>query len=76
MNKNRSAETGPVPYRTGRYFCVDSKWYFSTREGLDHGPFAKKEMAIDACKMYIGVCLQVEKRHEAYTPTRSKPDFF
>ena len=75
MNRNRDGESGPTPYRTGRYFCVDSRWYFSTREGLDHGPFKKKEMAIDACKMYIGVCLQVEKRLEAYSPSQIKADF-
>jgi len=35
----RSGEEGPVPFRSGRFFWVGGKWYFTTREGFDSGPF-------------------------------------
>lgn len=62
MNGNRKGESDPVPYRTGRFFVVDSAWYFTTREGLDHGPFPIREQAEKGCQTYIQVCLQVEDR--------------
>lgn len=62
MYGNRKGETGPVPYRTGRFFCVSSAWYFTTREGLDHGPFKTRDKAEWECQTYIQVCLQVEDR--------------
>ncbi|MDH5445392.1 MAG: DUF6316 family protein [Gammaproteobacteria bacterium] len=62
MNSNRKGEEGPVPYRTGRFFCVDSQWFFTTREGLDHGPFPTKEKAEWECQTYINVCLKIEER--------------
>ena len=62
MNGKRKGETGPIPYRTGRFFCGDSAWFFSTREGLEHGPFPTKEKAERQCRTYISVCLQVEER--------------
>lgn len=67
MSTNRKGETGVPPYRTGRFFVVDSKWYFSTREGLEHGPFPTKEKAERECLTYIKVCMQVENRLGDYS---------
>lgn len=41
----RSSEGGDIPFRSSRYFCVGTKWYFSTREGFDSGPYADKQRA-------------------------------
>lgn len=60
MDGNRKGEAGPVPYRTGRFFTADSKWYFASREGLDHGPFISKEQAAAALALHIENCQQVE----------------
>lgn len=62
MTEYRKQESGPIPYRTGRFFVVDSQWYFSTREKLDLGPFPTKEKAEQESQIYIQVCLQVEGR--------------
>jgi len=62
MYGHRKGESGPIPYRTGRFFVVDSEWYFTTREGLDHGPFPTKEKAELECQIYVQACLQVESR--------------
>ena len=36
---NRSNESGAVPSRSDRFFSQHNYWYFSTREGMDIGPF-------------------------------------
>ncbi|XOV83035.1 MAG: DUF6316 family protein [bacterium] len=35
----RDGEPARLWYRSERIFCVDSNWYFHTREGLDVGPY-------------------------------------
>lgn len=49
MSRHREGEFGAVPFRSGRFFYIDSKWYFSCREGKEVGPFTGKleaEMAL------------------------------
>jgi hypothetical protein len=36
---NRAGEQGTVPVRQGRYLQKDGYWYYTTREGVDIGPF-------------------------------------
>ena len=36
---NRSGEQGAIPIRNGRYLKKDNYWYYTTREGVDIGPF-------------------------------------
>ncbi len=67
MNTNiRSGEAGPAPFRSSRYFCVGGKWYFTTREGFDGGPFATRERAEVGLKRFLHVIsmLPPEPRHE------------
>lgn len=46
MVLNRIGESGyKIPLRTDRFFAVNSKWYFSTREGISIGPFTDKKEA-------------------------------
>lgn len=43
---HRAGEVGQhIPFRTSRFFCVGNRWYFSTREGFDSGPYASRERA-------------------------------
>lgn len=42
---NRAGEQGSVPARHGRYLQKDGYWYYSTREGVDIGPFDSREDA-------------------------------
>ncbi len=51
MKANRHGETDNLHFRSGRLFCVDNDWYYSTREGIDVGPFptkAEAEVALDS----------------------------
>lgn len=38
-NSNRAGEQGDVPARHGRYVQKEGYWYYTTREGVDIGPF-------------------------------------
>ncbi|KXS52230.1 MAG: hypothetical protein AWU57_3379 [Marinobacter sp. T13-3] len=51
----RSGEDGPVPFRCNRFFCVGNKWYFTTREGFDSGPFASRQRAEIGLKRFLHV---------------------
>lgn len=39
MSANRAGEQGSIPNRQGRYIQKDNYWYYTTREGVDIGPF-------------------------------------
>lgn len=49
----RQGETGPIPFRTGRFFSQNGSWYFMTREGRAEGPYREKHEAERAVEMYI-----------------------
>ena len=36
---HRAGEQGHIPSRTGRFSQKEGYWYYSTREGVDIGPF-------------------------------------
>ncbi|MCW9031906.1 MAG: DUF6316 family protein [Gammaproteobacteria bacterium] len=50
----RKGEQGiPVTFRTNRFFSIGADWYFSTREGIDQGPYQSKELAQAAIEKFI-----------------------
>lgn len=53
--QNRQGEIGDVPFRSDRFFAVGNKWYFSTREGFDSGPYANKERAKMSLQRFLEV---------------------
>ena len=53
MISSRQGESGNIPFRCGRFYNVDSKWYFSSREQSNVGPFHNKEEANQALTMYL-----------------------
>lgn len=61
MIVNREGENGALPFRTGRFFNVGTKWYFSTRESMDQGPYPDKKEAEYALNRYIENCMSVGK---------------
>ncbi|WLQ14038.1 DUF6316 family protein [Hahella aquimaris] len=52
---NRRGEDGLTPFRSDRFFAVGDKWYFSTREGFDSGPYAAKERAEEGLRRFLKV---------------------
>ena len=53
MESNRTGEQRAIPFRTGRFFNVDSNWYFSCRETVDQGTFSSKTEAEQALVQYL-----------------------
>lgn len=49
-----------ITFRSNRFFTSGNDWYFSTREGLDQGPFKSRIVAHNAIQKYIR-----EKQHMA-----------
>lgn len=52
---NRTGENGDTPFRSNRFFSVGDKWYFSTREGFDSGPYANKARAETSLKRFLHI---------------------
>jgi len=53
--QHRSDEQGEIPFRSDRFFCVGNKWYFSTREGFDSGPYANKDRASLSLERFLQI---------------------
>lgn len=51
--QQRSGESQNYWLRTHRIYQLIDQWYFSTREGIDFGPFANLEEANKAVQQYI-----------------------
>ncbi|MDJ0891005.1 MAG: DUF6316 family protein [Gammaproteobacteria bacterium] len=45
MSQSRRGEKRQVRFRSDRMFVVNNRWYFSTREGEEMGPYATREKA-------------------------------
>ena len=53
MERNRRGEDGRAPFRTGRFFCVNGRWFFATREGGDYGPYRSRAEAEAALTNFV-----------------------
>ncbi len=61
--EQRKGEQGDIPFRSDRFFCVGNKWYFSTREGFDSGPYANKERAEMSLNRFLQVVSKLPQLH-------------
>lgn len=41
----RHGEQGKIPFRSGRFYCIDDEWWFSIRRGPDQGPYPSQSDA-------------------------------
>jgi hypothetical protein len=57
----RNGEAITAPMRSDRFFQQEAYWYFRTREGLDIGPFDKKEDAKAGLNGFIGFLRQAHE---------------
>jgi hypothetical protein len=53
MKSNRTGEHGRVPDRTDRFFIKNDYWYYTTREGVDIGPFDTLEDAAQGVQEFV-----------------------
>jgi len=50
MLAKRLGETPEIRYRTDRFYRINSSWFFSTREGIEMGPYLSRKDAENALK--------------------------
>lgn len=50
---NRSGELGSVPNRQSRFFQDNGYWYYTTREGMNIGPFDTLQEAESGVSAFI-----------------------
>ncbi len=62
----RSGEGGRIPFRSSRFFCVGNKWYFTTREGFDSGPFASRDRAEIGLKRFLHVVRMLPEEQQVH----------
>jgi hypothetical protein len=53
--QRRQGESKDPPFRSGRFFCVGNRWYFTTREGFDSGPYSTKQRAVNGLDRFLKV---------------------
>ncbi|GAB3112722.1 hypothetical protein G8770_18640 [Aestuariicella hydrocarbonica] len=53
MKNLRQGESGAAPERSERFFQQDKYWYYSTREGVNIGPFDTLTEAAEGCSDFI-----------------------
>ena len=53
MRANRNGEKGKIPQRQERFFQTEDYWYYTTREGVDIGPFDSIEDAYHGAEEFI-----------------------
>jgi len=59
--RNRHEEKGAIPFRTGRFYCVDNEWWFAIRRGPDQGPYETKVSAKQSLIAYLNDQFTFEK---------------
>lgn len=57
---NRLGEQGPKPVRNSRFSKIENYWYYSTREGIDIGPFDSLQEAQAGVSSFIDFILHAE----------------
>ncbi len=71
MRESDETESAVRYFRSGhRYFCMDGKWYFSTRES-EEGPFSSREAAEAALERYLN---SLEMLKKLQTPEKVEKD--
>ncbi|WP_185233220.1 DUF6316 family protein [Teredinibacter franksiae] len=57
---NRTGEECGLPNRSNRYFQKSEYWYYSTREGVDIGPFDTMHEAETGASDFIDFIIHAE----------------
>ena len=69
---SRKGEAQKSWARSHRFYNVDTYTFFTTREGIDHGPFVSLSHAERALERYVRMVMESKQRAEsnATIPTR------
>ena len=50
---SRHGEKGAVPFRSARFYTVESEWWFAIRRGPDQGPYPTRAAARQGLIEYL-----------------------
>ena len=53
ISAKRVVNKETTPYRSGRFYTIESQWFFSVRETQDQGPYSNKKEAEVKLEQYI-----------------------
>lgn len=53
MHYRPGESSNKVRYRTDRYLLIQEKWFFSTREGHNIGPFTNKACTHEGVSLFL-----------------------
>jgi len=67
MDSNRYGEQRHAPPRSRRLYSVNGQWYFTTREGIQYGPYQDQNEAVKVLAIFIAL------NSQANGPDNSKP---
>jgi hypothetical protein len=74
----RHGEQGAIPFRTGRFYCVENAWWYAIRRGPDQGPYPTKAAAKQSLIEFLNDQFAFEKYLQQdkikLTAPYSKPD--
>jgi hypothetical protein len=68
---SRQGEQGAVPFRTGRFYCINNEWWFAIRRGPDQGPYPTKAAAKQSLIEFLNdqfVFAKELSQQEGHTP--------
>ena len=51
--QHREGESGPIPTRSDRFYLLENRWFFATREGSPIGPFETREEGLVGLQDFI-----------------------
>ncbi len=60
--RNRHGELSVIPFRSGRYYAIESEWWFAIRRGPDQGPYVTKSAARQGLIEYLNDQFAFEKQ--------------
>lgn len=58
----RQGELGAPPKRCERFYQEENYWYYTTREGLNIGPFDSLELAKQGCTGFVQYINKIDSR--------------
>lgn len=61
QQRSRHGEGGAIPFRTGRFYCVQNEWWFAIRRGPDQGPYPTRAAARQSLIEYLNDMFTFEK---------------
>lgn len=59
---SRHGEKGAVPFRSVRFYTVDSEWWFAIRRGPDQGPYPTRAAARQGLIEYLSDQFDFERQ--------------